>query len=391
MTASGKRTLHAMILEGCYGFGNCAYGAFIVTMLTDNGYSAALATGLLTCMSAVSFVTQPITGYLCDSRFSHRSLLLLLTGCTIPLFLLLPGAMASLPLTILCMLLITLVMAQIPGLLDSWILSLKVSYGICRGTASLTYATAAWIMGGLTAAFGHPARLALGAAFYGAMLITAFLLKGEGAANNPDLSDQADERMPVRETVRLLLHNWTYLLLLAVAFLVFLSTNCTTTFLSTLVKELGGDAASVGTVYSIIAYCEVPVMFLMGWLLKKFSAKSVITFACALAAVRMVLTCLASDLTLMLLIQPLEGVSYAILWPACITYLSEITDERVRSTSVMTFTAVTGGICSIFGSAAGTMILSATDSARMVFACTTGAVILGFLLALYGHVRRIWK
>jgi len=394
MKNSVKSTLQAMALQGFYGFANCSYGAFLVMMLTDHGYSAAMATGLLTCFAVVSFISQPIAGYLSDSRFSPRTLILLLTGCIIPVLLIMPHVMHSLPLVILCMLIMNICGAQLPGLLDSWILSMQreepdLSYGVCRGTASLTYATGALVMGGFTAAYGHSSRLLMGAAAFACLALTSlFLRKGHGKAEK-----EAAPVSPIttKEAIGLLLKNRTYLLLLIVAFLTFFSTNCTTTFLSPLVVELGGDVGALGTVYSIISYCEVPVMFLMGWLLKKFRTHRVIVFACGLAAVRMVLTCFASDLTWMLVIQPLEGISYAILWAACVTYINEITEDRVRSTSVMTFTAVTGGICSIFGSALGTAVLSVTDSARMVFVCATGAVCLGFAAGIYGILRKIWK
>ena len=76
MTESRKNTLHAMLLEAFFRMSSCAYGGFIVTMLTDYGYSSATATALMTCMAAVSFIAQPITGYLCDNYFSQRIALL---------------------------------------------------------------------------------------------------------------------------------------------------------------------------------------------------------------------------------------------------------------------------------------------------------------------------
>ncbi|MBR6791363.1 MAG: MFS transporter [Oscillospiraceae bacterium] len=397
MKRSATYTLQGMLLQGIYGFANCTYGAFVVVMLTDYGYSAAFATGLLTCLAVISFASQPVTGYLSDSRFSPRALILMLVTCMVPALLIMPRVVGSLPLVILCMIVMSLCGAQLPGLLDSWVLSLQheepsVSYGVCRGTASLTYATGSLLVGGLTAACGHPARLTLGAAAYACLALMALLMHG-GKKKEPlrDVPAVPAEKLTTKEAAGLMLKNRSYILLLIVTFLVFFSTNCTTTFLSPLIIELGGDAAAVGTVYSVISYCEVPVMFLMGWLLKRFRTCNVIIFACALAAVRMILTCFASDLTLLLLIQPLEGISYAILWTACITYINQITESRIRSTAVMTFTAVTGSICSIFGSAMGTAILSVTDSARMVFACAAGAVGLGLAVGLYGSFRRIWK
>ncbi|MBR6791362.1 MAG: hypothetical protein IKM31_10920, partial [Oscillospiraceae bacterium] len=95
--------------------------------------------------------------------------------------------------------------------------------------------------------------------------------------------------------------------------------------------------------------------------------------------------------TSVLLVQLLQGVSFAIIWPACINYLNRIVDDRVKSTAVMTFSSATLGISPIFANAIGTAILSATGDVRMVFVYSTCATAVGLLIAVYGYIRGIWK
>lgn len=398
MTTDKRITLHAMLLEAFFWMSNCAYGSFIVTMLTDYGYPSATATALMTCMAAVSFTAQPITGYLCDNFFSHRRVYVLLIGCSVPLSLLLSRAMASLPLTILCMFLMTLAMQQMPGLVDAWVVRLQqdhpqLNYGLCRGTGSLMYATAAQVMGAVTVQYGHDVRMALGAGLGIVSIVIALTLRSgtlkSAASREAAASDRV--RLGTGETVKAILRNHTYLLLLAMSFALFLGSSCTSTFLPVLVKEMGGDSSHVGTFFAVIAFSEVPAMFLMSAILRRFKAKYVIVFGCFFYLLRLALTCVASDLRVLLAIQIMQGLSFAVLWPASINYVNRIMEEKVKSTAVMTYTSVTLGVSGIFGNAIGTWILSATGDVRQVFVFAACSTAVGLGVALFGLAKRIWK
>ena len=59
----------------------CAYSSFIVTMLTDYGYSSATATAMMTATSVLSFIAQPVSGYICDNYIPHKWVYIILTIC----------------------------------------------------------------------------------------------------------------------------------------------------------------------------------------------------------------------------------------------------------------------------------------------------------------------
>ena len=392
-----KVTLQAMLLEALFWMSSCAYGSFIVTTLTDYGYSSATATALMTVMAAVSFVAQPITGYLCDNYFSQRKAFLVLIGCSVPLYLLLTFSMKSLPLTVLFMFLLTLAMQQVPGLVDAWVVHMQgrypgLNYGLWRGTGSLMYAVAAQVMGGLTVAWGHDLRMVVGAVLgVGALVVAWRLGEMPSLPSTDDPVPAAPRRLSTGETVRRMGKNHTYLLLLGMSFALFLGSSCISTFMPVLVADLGGDSGHVGTAFAVTALSEVPAMFLMRAILRRFPARRVLIFGCFFYVTRLTLTCLSPNLTAMLAIQLLQGLSFAVLWPASINYLNRIVEDEIKSTAVMTYTSVTLGISGIFGNAIGTMILSATDNVRLVFAFSACSAAVGLALGIFGLVRRIWK
>ncbi|MBQ4050405.1 MAG: MFS transporter [Oscillospiraceae bacterium] len=395
MTKSVKHTLHVMLLSGSFWIALSGYGAFIVTMITDFGYSATTASAIMTVMSVVAFAVQPVTGYLCDNYFSQRTVFVTLACFAIPLCLFLQTSMVSLPMLVAVMFLLTVTFRQIPGLIDSWIVRMQkddpdLNYGWCRGTASLTYAASAMVMGRITAAFGHHTRLIITAMFIACTIVVALTLQDKKTERKEEVPAPV-RKLSTKETFRIMLGNTTYLLLLVMAFVIFLGQTSTETFLPTLVKEMGGDSGFVGTMFSIVAFSEVPAMFLVARVLKRVKAKYVLTFAACMYLLRMVLTFFAKDLAFLVAVQALQGLSYAVFWPACMNYVREITEERVRSTSVMTFSSVTLGASGILGNAAGTLILSLTDNVRAVFIFTSCMVLVSLFISFYGYVKKIWK
>lgn len=132
-------------------------------------------------------------------------------------------------------------------------------------------------------------------------------------------------------------------------------------------------------------------MFLMQAILRRIPARKVIVFAAVFYLLRLSLTALSPNYPVMLLVQILQGLSFAVIWPASMAYLNRIVEEKVRSTAIMTYSSVTLGVSSIFGNATGTLILSATGNVRLVFLFSAISACLGLLLGLYGLARKIWK
>lgn len=395
MTKTHEIQLKGALVQSLFWASYCAYSSFIVTMLTDYGYSSAAATAMMTGTSVLSFIAQPVSGYICDNYLSHKKVYIILTFCALPTMVLLSYLLFSPVLTMILMLLFTVFMVQMPGLLDAWVIGLtnqypQVNYGLCRGSSSLLFAVTAQAMGVLTSVLGHSFRMWTGAALGFLSIVVAFILE-EIPPRKSGGREIAGERPSTRETVRLLVGNKTYLLLLVMNYFLFMGSSCYGSFLPVLTKQLGGDSGKVGTVFALIAISEVPAMFLMQMILRYIPARKVIVFASIFYFLRLVLTVVSPNYTMMLLVQMLQGLSFAVIWPATMAYLNKIVEERIRSTAIMTYSSVTLGISSIFGNAIGTIILSISGNVRFVFTFAAVSASFGVLLGLYGLARKIWK
>lgn len=401
MNKTREIQVKGLLVQALFWASYCAYSSFIVNMLTDYGYPSATATGMMTATSVLSFIAQPVSGYICDNFISHKRVYIALTICALPTMVLLSRCLFSPVLTMALMLLFTVFMVQMPGLLDAWVIGLTnlypgVNYGLCRGSSSLLFAIAAQAMGWVTAQFGHGARMWLGATLGLLSVIVAFTLKELPTRRQAETAaGEANSRNPhglsTGETVKILVRNKCYLLLLAMNFLLFLGYSCVSSFIPVLTEQLGGGSSEVGTVFALNALAEVPAMFLMSAVLRKVPAKKVILFAAVFFVLRLGLTALSVNFTMMLLVQLLQGFSFAVIWPASMGYLNQIVEDGVRSTAIMTYSSVTLGVSAIFGNLFGTLILSAAGDVRMVFGFSALAAGLGLLLGVYGMARKIWK
>ena len=401
MNKTREIQVKGLLVQALFWASYCAYSSFIVNMLTDYGYPSATATGMMTATSVLSFIAQPVSGYICDNFISHKRVYIALTICALPTMVLLSRCLFSPVLTMALMLLFTVFMVQMPGLLDAWVIGLTnlypgVNYGLCRGSSSLLFAIAAQAMGWVTAQFGHGARMWLGAALGLLSVLVAFTLKELPTRRQAETAaGEANSRNPhglsTGETVKILVRNKCYLLLLAMNFLLFLGYSCVSSFIPVLTEQLGGGSSEVGTVFALNALAEVPAMFLMSAVLRKVPAKKVILFAAVFFVLRLGLTAMSVNFTMMLLVQLLQGFSFAVIWPASMGYLNQIVEDGVRSTAIMTYSSVTLGVSAIFGNLFGTLILSAVGDVRMVFGFSALVAGLGLLLGVYGMARKIWK
>ena len=237
-------------------------------------------------------------------------------------------------------------------------------------------------MGMVTVRWGHGARLYMGAAAVACSMIAAFTIHLDPAG---DSEKGATKKVPVS----VLLKNKSYLMVLGVTFLAMTGTSCVNTYLPMLATRLGGDSGTVGSSLALAALCEVPAMVLMNKILQKVKAKRVILTASFFYVLRLALHLVVPNVSWLIGIQALQGLSFAVLWPASIYYINDIVEDGVKSTAVMTFSSVGLGISNIFGAALGSVLLPIVG-VYGIFAVCTGLTILGLLLALLGFAKKWW-
>ena len=123
-----RLTAQGALVEAAFWFGFCTYIAFMVTALIDNGWSGSQATGAMTAMSAISLLTQPVLGYISDNYFSEKQLTRIFMFSAAVFLGLMPFSLrsGSQLLVLVNMVCFNITGGQIAGLLDAWVVGLKI-------------------------------------------------------------------------------------------------------------------------------------------------------------------------------------------------------------------------------------------------------------------------
>jgi len=389
-----------MLVQAFFWFGSCSYMAFMVATLIDYGWSAGGAAAALTVMAVIAMIVQPFYGFLSDKYLSEKILSITFFVISAVCFFLLPLSLntGNMALILINMAGITVTGMQINGLLDSWIVGLKqefnsINYGLIRGCGSFAYALAAQMMGMITVSFSHDLRMWIGAGVLLLGAVSAITFRSAKRINK--ISAQQQENMPVSrlkgiEALRIVFSSKKYNLLLAVSFFLLLCNSAIGTLLQILIRDYGGTTVHVGTVAAVMAASEVPFMFLMAFFIKKIGYKKLIIICAVVYVIRMLLTASVSTVNSLINVQFLQGLTYAVLLPVAMNYFTQIVDERVRSTAVTIFTAVTASLTGILGNLITSAFLLSGFSVQSTLIFFIFSAFIGLLLALYGSFRKIW-
>jgi len=386
-----------MMLQAAYWFGCCTYYAFMVTTLVDYGWSDSAAAAAMTAMSVITIVTQPFMGYLCDRFISEKKMTILFLIAGAIIFVLSPFLLASgnVGLILINLAVITLTAVPVGGFLDAWIVGLKqeypeINYGLLRGTGSLSYALSAQITGMLTLAFGHNLRFFIGSAAFIIAVLAALTFRPAKRNLKADSKENPLPQIKGLAAVKLLFSSKQYNLLLTVSFSLLICNYTMGTLIQLIIPDLGGTAAHIGTATAIMAGSEVPMMFLMALILKKIGFSKIFAFCSVIYVLRMFITASIDTVNGMIYIQALQGLSYAVLLPASMSYLSHILDERIRSTAVTTYAAVTVSLASFLGNLITSALLANGLSANFILLVFSFSALIGFSLTIFGVIRKIW-
>jgi len=400
-TMARRLNIHGMFFMATYWFGFCTYLAFMVATLIYYGWAPGAATATLTVMSVVIMIVQPFYGYVSDKYFSEKKMAVVFLSLGIIFLVLLPFSLrsGSNALVILNMIAITVTGAQVGGLMDSWIIGLKqefedVNYGMIRAIGSLAFALSAQIAGMVTIHFGHDARLWLGG---GVLILAIFVALTFRSTRRAPVGEQnRDNTAPVEkltgmEALKLIFSSKQYRLLLAVSFFLILSIISMGMIVQILIPEMGGTLAQLGTATAVMAGSEIPFMFFMAVILKKFGIKKLLVFCGAVFVIRLVITAFIGSVNGLIAVQVFQGLTFGMIQPISMNYLSQIVDERVRTTAVTTFAAITMSFAGILANLITSGFLAAGFSAQTAIIFFIFPALIGFSLTLYGWVRKVWE
>lgn len=344
---------------------NAAWGLtmpLLSVYLFETGMNLATVGVIQALAGLAAFLSQTVLGTLSDRRATRRRYLILATGATVPVFLVIPHLEGVLPLA-LAVMLHGLLMATYVTMLYTSVSALGRpgaagrTFAVYRISGSLGWSVTTLLLGWVLARGGIPGAFRLGAALF--VVVTLFLVVGlpssrtaptalegssVGGSGDPGQGEEGAGGAPVHgegpvlESVpdprRILRHRELRLFYLAVSLFTFAQTAGHVYLPIYLRESLQVSDGLFGVLQAVPALCEVPFMLAFGRAGDRWgTAKPLVTGYLA-GVVRWTLLPFLAAPAPLLAVQALQAVSFSAGEILNVSHLAERIGLAARGTAV---------------------------------------------------------
>ncbi len=177
---------------------------------------------------------------------------------------------------------------------------------------------------------------------YAALMFLAFLISQKFTFQ------YAKQEVSIKRGMRELFSNQRFMLFLVIAFVCGMALTSINMYFSAYVAELGIGESITGIALSIGTLAELPALFFADRLLAKLKPHGMLILSMVTTMVRLFLYATMTTKTGILVFQLINGVTFASLWVAGVSFVNEIAPPGLKATAQGIFGAVVFG----FGAAA---------------------------------------
>lgn len=318
---------------------------------------------ILAAAMLVRLVSGPLLGTLADSLAALRFVLAVCTSVSAVAALALMSADRFWALLVVA-LLQAAALAPTTSIVDALavnVASPRIGYGWLRGSASAAFVVGTLSAGQLISAADLSPVIWMNATLLmAAAATTAFLPNPPGRA-----ASQREPSFSIVE-IKALLGISRFRMVILVSALVYGSHAVQDAFAVIRWSDAGISASTISVLWSEAVIAEVLVFFLAGpALLDRFGARGAAVLAAAAGILRWSITGATTSVPVLSLVQPLHGLTFALLHLACM---------RIMGVSVSTRVAATAQSLYAFGS--GSMTAAMTFLSGLLYASHAGAAFL---------------
>lgn len=155
-----------------------------------------------------------------------------------------------------------------------------------------------------------------------------------------------------------------------------------------IVTNVGGGSGDMGVILAVMALCEVPVMFCFDRLRKRFTCQFMLKVSAVFFVVRIIVCYLANSVTMVLISQLFEILSFGLFLPAMVRFIDEAIRKREVVKGQSLYTTMVS-VSTVLASLLGGVILD-LYGAKMLLLLSTVATIAGAVV-VFATVDKIRK
>ncbi len=349
-------------------------------LLSESGYSSSQIGFFFSAGALAGVFSQIIVGYIAD-KHSKLRFFVILSGL---IFMIGNAYIFIYPKPIFLLFLIGMFMSAggriFIGLLDTWVLEvnefMRGKYGFVRAFGSVGWAIGLGIFARFVTIYGYIAVSVMIVVF---MILT--LLVG---MTIPDAEKKSSDKIKVADLIKLV--NPEYILWIIVFFLIFCEIVAEDMILVFKMIELGANINQIALRASLQALFELPLFFMGGWLIDKFTSKKIVIFALCFLLLKVMFYAYTSSITMMLIGTGFQIVTYPLIILTSKYLLYEASPTNLKITGQLFGAAIFGSVAgtiapALFGSLAEN--LGITNS---IF-CLGGFVLVSIMISIIGILK----
>lgn len=269
---------------------------------------------------------------------------------------------------------------------------INVNFGVCRAVGSLAYAILTWILGLIVDAKGGDVVPVAGVIVLIMLFLSLFTTKlmfnkapakakdkrGSALKSVDNIDNAENERINL---VQFAGRNKLFLILNLGTAGVFFSNAILNSFMLQIVENVGGNSADMGSIFSVMAFLELPALIFFERIRKKFSYQLLLKVASICFVLKIALIWIAKDVTFIYVAHVFQTFSFALFLPAMVGFIGAKMSKGESVKGQALYTAMVT-LSSVFASVVGGMVLDASGASMMllisVIVTLAGALIVIF-------------
>lgn len=254
----------------------------------------------------------------------------------------------------------------------------KLNFGLARGMGSVAYAIICYVLGIVTVKAGVltiPASVTIFTVLsLGCLIAFPFTKTARASSDSSRTQGQTNPLMFFRKYRR-------FSLVLIGCIFIYLSHVLLNNFNFQIAQGKGGGSSEMGTAAAIAAMCELPTLFLFGYIIKKVRCDILIRLAGIFFVLKSLGTLLAPGISMYYGVQVFQMLGWGLMTAASVYYVNAVMEpeDAIKGQAYFTMTYTLGSVIGSF--LGGALIDFAGVNSMLLFATVSalfGAVIVFF-------------
>ena len=354
----GFWTLRYTLINVTYFVAFCTIHALAAVYLLDREFSNTEVGILLAVANILSAILQPIIagiidkpGPLTNRRFILISVSIIAVGSILLMLFGNVKALVFVIYVIIYMIQFTYQPVMTALCFEYQKAGYNIFYGLARGIGSASFAVTSAFVGGAVERSGVGILLIINVVSMVLSAIIVFTFKkqdGEDSSKEQSESKQSSDEVAHNNLFDFIRTYPAFSLFLVGTICFFFAHNMINDFMIQIIRSLGGGEKELGYSNFLQAILELPVMALIGLILKKISSSKLLIISGVAFFIKILILIFASAMPGMYISQSFQLFAYAVFIPAAAYYVSSNMSEldQVKGQAFVTSAITIGGVFS---------------------------------------------